>query len=61
MDAGLKKGKLKTTFHSEGWGMTRKTVELLVAIIAFATEVLAVIKNKINGRKDDHKRTPKEK
>ena len=31
--------------------MTRKTMQLIVAIIAFATEVLAVIKEKIKGRK----------
>jgi len=37
--------------------MTRKTIQLIITIIAFATEVLTVIKEKINGRKgnDDNK------
>ena len=38
-------------------GMKRKTIQLIITILAFATEVLAVIKEKINGRKgnDDNK------
>ena len=31
--------------------MTKKTVELLIAIFAFATEVLAIIKKNCMGRK----------
>ncbi len=31
--------------------MTNKTIQLIITIIAFATEVLVVIKEKINGRK----------
>lgn len=42
--------------------MTNKTIQLIITIIAFATEVLAVIKEKINGRKgnDDKGDTEKE-
>ena len=42
--------------------MTRKTFELLIAIIVFATEVLAIIKKKLNGREgnDDKGDTEKE-
>jgi len=41
--------------------MTKKTLEVIIAIIAFATEILAVIKDKLkNGRKDDDKGTAKE-
>jgi len=36
--------------------MTKKTLDLIIAIFAFATEVLVVIKDKLeNGRKDDDK------
>jgi hypothetical protein len=31
--------------------MTKKTMDLIITIIAFATEVLVVIKEKISGRK----------
>ena len=31
--------------------MTKKTMELIIAIIAFATEVLVVIRDKMKGRK----------
>jgi hypothetical protein len=31
--------------------MTKKTMDLIIAIIAFATEVLVVIKDKMKGRK----------
>jgi hypothetical protein len=41
--------------------MTNKTIRLIIAIIAFATEVLAVIKEKIKGRKgNDDKGDAKE-
>ncbi len=33
--------------------MTRKTIQLIITIIAFATEVLVVIKEKISGRKKE--------
>jgi hypothetical protein len=62
MAGGSKKGKIRKTFHSEkGALMTRKTVEIIIAVIAFATEILRVIKEKMNGRKDDDKRASKEK
>ena len=32
--------------------MTKKTLELIVAIVAFATEVLAVIKDKLKKREE---------
>ena len=52
----LNRGKEKKTFHSRERGMTKKTLELIIAIIAFTTEILAVIKDKLkNGRKDDDK------
>ena len=36
--------------------MTKKTLELIIAIVAFATEILVVIKDKLkNGRKNDDK------
>ena len=41
--------------------MTRRTVEIIIAVIAFATEILRVIKDKMNGRKDDDKGGAKEK
>ena len=41
--------------------MTRRTVEIIIAVIAFATEILRVIKDKMNGRKDDDKGAAKEK
>ena len=42
--------------------MTRKTLELIVDIVAFATEILVAIKDKFkNGRKDDDKGASKEK
>jgi hypothetical protein len=42
--------------------MTKKTMDLIIAIIAFATEVLVVIKDKMKGRKgnDDKGDTEKE-
>jgi hypothetical protein len=42
--------------------MTRKTVEIIIAVIAFATEILRVIKEKMNGRKgnDDKGSSKKE-
>ena len=42
--------------------MKRKTIQLIITILAFTTEVLAVIKEKINGRKgNDNKRASKKK
>ena len=41
--------------------MTRRTVEIIIAVIAFATEILRVIKDKMNGRKNDDKGASKEK
>jgi hypothetical protein len=42
--------------------MTRKTVEIIIAVIAFVTEILRVIKEKMNGRKgNDDKGASKEK
>jgi hypothetical protein len=42
--------------------MTKKTLELIIAIVSFATEILVVIKDKLkNGRKDDDKGASKEK
>jgi hypothetical protein len=41
--------------------MTRKTVEIIIAVIAFVTEILRVIKEKMNGRKDDDKGASEEK
>ena len=42
--------------------MTRKTLELIIAIVTFATEILVVIKDKLkNGRKNDDKPASKEK
>lgn len=35
--------------------MTRKTIQLIITIIGFATEILVVIKDKITGRKHDDK------
>ena len=36
--------------------MTKKTLELIVAIVTFATEILVVVRDKLkNGRKDDDK------
>ncbi len=35
--------------------MTRKSIQLIITIIGFATEVLVVIKDKITGRKHDDK------
>ena len=56
----MKKVRKRRIYHSEERGMTRKTVELLIAIITFATEVLAIIRKKINGRKgNDEQRDPK--
>ncbi len=42
--------------------MTKKTMDLIIAIIAFATEVLVIIKDKMKGRKgnDDKGDTEKE-
>ena len=43
--------------------MTKKTLELIIAIVAFATEILVVIKDKLkNGRKgnDDKGASKKE-
>jgi hypothetical protein len=43
-------------------GMKRKTIRLIIAVIAFATEVLAIMKEKLNGRKgNDDQRAAKEK
>jgi hypothetical protein len=55
MGGDSERDREKTTFHSRERGMTKKTLELIVAIVAFATEVLVVIKDKINGRKHDDK------
>jgi hypothetical protein len=42
--------------------MTRRTVEIIIAVIAFVTEILRVIKDKMNGRKgNDDKGAAKEK
>ncbi len=43
--------------------MTRKTVEIIIAVIAFVTEILRVIKDKLkNGRKgNDDKGASEEK
>jgi hypothetical protein len=42
--------------------MSRKTLELIIAIVAIATDILVVIKDKLkNGRKDDDKGASKEK
>jgi hypothetical protein len=43
--------------------MTRKTLELIIAIVAIATDILVVIKDKLkNGRKgNDDKGASKEK
>ena len=61
MEGDLRKENPKTTFHSEELGMTKKTLEVIISIVAFATEILAVIKDKLkNGRKDDDKGTAKE-
>jgi len=36
--------------------MTRKTLELIIAIVAIAMDILVVIKDKLkNGRKNDDK------
>jgi len=35
--------------------MTRKSIQLIITIIGFATEVLVVVKEKITGRKHDDK------
>jgi hypothetical protein len=62
MAGGSKKAKPKTTFHSEkGALMTRRTVEIIIAVIAFVTEILRVIKEKMNRRKYDDKGAAKEK
>ena len=56
MAGDSKRAKPKKTFHSREQGMTKKTLDLIIAIFAFATEVLVVIKDKLeNGRKDDDK------
>ena len=41
--------------------MTGKTIQLIITIIGFATEVMAAIKEKISGRKYDDKGASKEK
>ena len=52
----MNRGKEKTTFHSRERGMTKKTLELIIAIVAFATEILVVIKDKLkNGGKNGDK------
>ncbi|MGA2957391.1 MAG: hypothetical protein ABSF48_16905 [Thermodesulfobacteriota bacterium] len=41
--------------------MTKKTMDLIIAIIAFATEVLVVIKDKMKGRKGNDDKADTEK
>jgi hypothetical protein len=42
--------------------MTKKTLELIIAIVAFATEILVVIKDKLkNGGKNGDKGASKKK
>ncbi len=49
----MRKENPKTTFHSEERGMTNKTIEMIILIAGAVLEGLKLLKDKINGRKDD--------
>ena len=60
--SGSKRARPTKKFLSRERGMTRKTLELIIAIVAIATDILVVIKDKLkNGRKNDDKGAAKEK